>query len=190
MAEKLDCGMPPVGGDQVLERLKLERKKVIAMKTFAEVESDFVRQKVLPDFAFEQFDQPSRINPLRAPVREAQVAIVTTAGAYIDGNQPSFALGKEGDASFREIPADVSPSALKLSHVGYDTRRAIQDLSVVFPLERLHEVKEAGEIGSIAPRHFSFMGYSPRASVLMDNAREVGGRLLADSVDLVLLVPA
>jgi hypothetical protein len=32
------------------------------MKTFAEIERDFVREKVLPDFDFEWFDQPSQMN--------------------------------------------------------------------------------------------------------------------------------
>ena len=39
-------------------------------KTFAEVERDFMREKVLRDFEFEWFDQPSRVNPLRIPARE------------------------------------------------------------------------------------------------------------------------
>jgi hypothetical protein len=37
------------------------------MKTFAQVERDFVREKILPDFEFEWFDQPSRVNSLRIP---------------------------------------------------------------------------------------------------------------------------
>jgi len=73
------------------------------MKTFAEVERDFIREKILPDFEFEWFDQPSRVNSLRIPVDRAMVAVVTTAGAYVKGQQSPFALGKEGDASFREI---------------------------------------------------------------------------------------
>ncbi len=40
------------------------------MKTFTEVERDFVREKILPDFEFEWFDQPSRINPLRIPAQK------------------------------------------------------------------------------------------------------------------------
>ena len=160
------------------------------MKTFAEVERDFVRDKILPDFEFEWFDQPSRVNPLRIPVDRAIVAVVTTAGAYVKGQQAPFALGKEGDASFREISADITLNQLGLSHVGYDTKRALQDPNVVFPLDRLRELKETDKVGEIAPRHFSFMGYSPRVHPLADNAREVARRLASDQVDLVLLVPA
>jgi len=61
---------------------------------------------------------------------------------------------------------------------------------VVFPLDRLRELKQAGEIGDIAPRHFSFMGFSPDIPALMENAQKVARRLVADLIDLVLLVPA
>ena len=160
------------------------------MKTFAEIERDFVREKVLPDFEFEWFDQPSRVNPLRILVDRAIVAVVTTAGAYLKGQQAPFALGKEGDASFREISADVQLNQLGLSHAGYDTKRALQDPNVVFPLDRLRELEETGKVGEIAPRHFSFMGFSPNIPSLMDNAREVARRLVADRINLALLVPA
>ncbi|MGH7781562.1 MAG: glycine/sarcosine/betaine reductase selenoprotein B family protein [Candidatus Binataceae bacterium] len=160
------------------------------MKTFAEIERDFVREKVLPDFGFEWFDQPSRVNLLRVPVRQATVALVATAGAYVKSEQTAFALGKQGDASFREILGDRTLGELGLSHPGYDTKRALHDHNVVFPLDRLRELKQAGEIGDIARRHFSFMGFSPDVPLLMENAREVARRLVADRIDLVLLVPA
>lgn len=160
------------------------------MKTFADIERDFVREKVLPDFEFEWFDQPSRVNLLRVPVRQATVALVATAGAYVKSEQTAFALGKQGDASFREIADDRTLSDLGLSHPGYDTRRALQDPNVVFPLDRLRELKQAGEIGDIAPRHFSFMGFSPDVPALMENAQKVARLLVADLIDLVLLVPA
>lgn len=99
-------------------------------------------------------------------------------------------MGKEGDASFREILGDRALGELGLSHPGYDTRKALQDPNVVFPLDRFRELKEAGEIGAVASRHFSFMGFSPNIPALMDNAREVARRLVADRINLALLVPA
>jgi len=160
------------------------------MKNFAELERDFVREKVLPEFEFASFDRPSRINPMRIPLRQARVALVATCGAYIRDVQEPFKLRKEGDASFREIPVDTQSGKLGLSHVGYDTRRALQDVNVVFPLDRLREAASAGRIGKLAPRNFSFMGFSPDVHALAQNARDVARRLLEDLVDLVLLVPA
>ncbi len=160
------------------------------MKTFAEIERDFVREKVLPDFEFEWFDKPSQLNRLQLSVRQARVALVGTAGAYVKSKQTPFLLGKEGDASFREIQGDRSLGELSLSHAGYDTKRALQDPNVVFPLDRLRELKQAGDIGETAPRHFSFMGFSPDVPALLKNARKVARCLVADQIDLVLLVPA
>jgi D-proline reductase (dithiol) PrdB len=160
------------------------------VKSFAEIETDFVRGKVLPEFQFEWFSEPSRVNPLRVQIARATTALVSTCGAYIKDSQEPFKLRKEGDSSFREIPADTPSGSLGLSHVGYDTRRALQDINVVFPLDRLREAANAGRIGSLAARHFSFMGFSPDVKALSGAAREVARRLLEDRVDLVLLVPA
>lgn len=160
------------------------------MKTFAEIERDFIRARVEPAFDWVRHDRPSPVNPMRRPVREATVALVVTAGAHLAAEQPPFARRKEGDASFRELPGDVELSRLALSHAGYDTERAAADVNVVFPLDRLRELAARGRIGGVAPRQYSFMGYCLETDLLRDNAREVAGRLTADQVDLALLVPA
>ena len=72
-----------------------------------------------------------------------------------------------------------------------NTGFAYKDADVVFPLRKLHELAAAGTIGSVAPRAFSFMGYIPDTGPLMrDSGPEVARALLADAVDLVLLVPS
>ena len=49
---------------------------------------------------------------------------------------------------------------------------------------------EAGEIGSVAPPHYSFQGSIPAPGRLMKvTAPEVAGKLKADGVDVVLLTP-
>ncbi len=160
------------------------------MKTFAEIEADYVRSKVLPDFAWSEYPEPSPLAAERAPSRRARVALVATAGAYLTDGQEPFSRGAQGDASFREIPADVEMSHIGLSHVGYDTKRALEDLDVVFPLALLRTFAAEGKVGALAPRAFSFMGYSPDTSALARNAARVADALCSDAVDLVLLVPA
>jgi D-proline reductase (dithiol) PrdB len=64
----------------------------------------------------------------------------------------------------------------------------MRDSNVVFPLERLRTMAEAGEIGSVAATHFSFMGASDPCG-MEANARAVAGRLKADRVDGALLTP-
>lgn len=160
------------------------------MRSFADVERDFIRARIEPTFDWEHRDSASPVNELHRPVAEATVALVATAGGYIAGAQPAFARRKEGDATFRELPGDLDLSRLALSHVGYDAARAAADVNVVFPLERLRALAAGGRIGRVAPRHLSFMGYCLDTGALCENAREVARRLIADQVELALLVPA
>ncbi len=113
---------------------------------------------------------------------------MATAGAHLPG-QPAFDLGPAGDSSYRELPAGAD--TFRFSHVGYDTRRALADPDVVFPLRLLCRLAAEGKIGELAPRAFSFMGYIPEPDPLRhQTGPEVAAKLLADAVDLVLLVPS
>ena len=155
---------------------------------FAQVEYAYVRERVYPEFDWTTFAQPSPRHRLQRPLEQARIALVATAGAHLP-DQSAFDLGKEGDSSYRELPADAGE--LQFSHVGYDTRRARADPDIVFPLSLLRRLAAEGEIGELAPRAFSFMGYLPEPEPLLhQTGPEVAGKLLADAVDLVLLVPS
>jgi len=66
----------------------------------------------------------------------------------------------------------------------------LRDRNLVFPLDRLREMLERGEIGAIAPHHYSFMGSIVGPSKLIkQSAPEVARRLAAEGVDVVLLTP-
>lgn len=158
---------------------------------FAIVERDFVRARILPDFDWVLYSQPSPINPMSKPLRQARVAMVTTAGVHLASDPPFNLKSRTGDASYREIANDVSMERLKLSHVGYNTRKVSADLNCVFPLERLRELKVEGLVGSLSHRHFSFMGYIPIVETLLEGTGpEVAQKLHVDGVDLVLLASA
>lgn len=155
---------------------------------FAQVEYDYVRRTVYPAFEWAVFAEASPRRRLEVPLERARVALVATAGAYLPGQRP-FSLGDDGDPSYREIPA--GSEELRLAHVGYDLRRTRRDLDVVFPLELLRQLAAEGAIGRLAPRAFSFMGYVPEpSSLLRETGPAVASELLADAVELVLLVPA
>lgn len=159
---------------------------------FTEIEKAFVRKKVLPDFDWTRFDQPTEPTPLKKPIEQCRVALVTTSGAYLREAQLPFATrSPSGDDSFRIIPNETPIAEIALSHPGYDTRRALQDLDCVFPLALLNRFQKLGEIGSAAPRHFSFMGFIPGTErLLAEIAPQVGFELRQDQVDLALLVPS
>ena len=155
---------------------------------FAQVEYEYVRQRVYPPFDWTAFEEPSPSHRVERPLERSRIALVATAGAHLP-EQPPFDLGKGGDSSYRELPADARE--LRFAHVGYDTRRADEDPDVVFPLSLLRRLAAEGEIGELAPRAFSFMGYIPETEPLLhQTGPEVARKLLADAVDLVLLVPS
>lgn len=158
---------------------------------FVELEKQFVRRKAYPQFDWVRFDHPTPVNPLRKPLAECRVALVTTAGVHTKDDPPFNLKSPIGDPSYRQIPGDARSDELRLSHVGYNTKRVSEDKNSVFPLERLRELAAEGIIGAAAPRHFSFMGYVAETEPLMrQTAPEVAEKLKADDVDLVVLSPA
>ncbi|NOY53368.1 MAG: hypothetical protein GXP58_07065 [Deltaproteobacteria bacterium] len=159
---------------------------------FAEVERDYIRSRILPDFEWMYFSRPTDHHPVGKPVDQCRVALVTTSGAYLRNRQGPFSTrNKLGDDSFRVIPNDIDPEEIALAHPGYDTKRALKDLDCVFPLGLLKQLRIEGAIREAAPRHFSFMGYVPFPEKLIaERVPLVGGALLDDGVDLVILVPS
>ena len=79
---------------------------------------------------------------------------------------------------------------MEIHHLHIDPSFGHQDLNCVLPLQRLAELEASGEIGSVAPRHYSFMGYTLDATPLLENSvPSMIQCLQEDQVDLVLLVP-
>jgi D-proline reductase (dithiol) PrdB len=129
---------------------------------------------------------------LKKPLSEARVAVVTTA-AFFRPDQPPFDTSiRGGDYSYRIIPIDTDLSTLNIAHRSnaFDIRGITSDKNLALPLDRLKSLAEDGLIGSVAPRHFSFMGSIAAPGRLIANtAPEVARMLLEDTVDAVLLTP-
>ncbi|MFK8023245.1 MAG: glycine/sarcosine/betaine reductase selenoprotein B family protein [Ilumatobacter sp.] len=124
---------------------------------------------------------------LGKPLSEAKVAIVTTAGLKRSGE---VELWQPGDGSYTVIPADARD--LQLSHFSpnFDRSGIAADLNVVYPIDRLNELAEAGIIGSVAERHLSFMGAQfDFASIVQDTAPRAAQELIDDGVDVVIFTP-
>jgi D-proline reductase (dithiol) PrdB len=127
------------------------------------------------------------------PLRDARVALVTTGGIHLRSQPPYDMVNPDGDASFREIPAEVLLDELVITHKYYDHTDADRDPNVIFPLEHLRNLVRDGVLGSVSPRHFGFMGHidGPKVAELVQRgAPEVAGKLKQDGVDCVLLTPA
>ena len=132
-----------------------------------------------------EFD--AHATPLSKPLSESTVAIVTTAGLKPNGE---VELWQPGDVSYTVIPA--STRDLQLSHFSpnFDRAGIAADLNVVYPIDRLHELADAGVIGKVAERHLSFMGAQfDFASIIQDSAPRAAQELIDDGVDVVIFTP-
>lgn len=121
------------------------------------------------------------------PVAQRNVALVSTAGLHRRGDLPIT----PGSPDYRVIPAATPASDLVMSHVStnFDRTGFQLDWNVVLPLDRLREMAQAGEIGSVASRHYSFMGAIGKLDGLEPRAAELAQEMRADGVDAALLVP-
>lgn len=130
--------------------------------------------------------------PLRKPLSGSRLALVSSAGFVLPGQEPFARTLAGGDGSFREIPADAGLSALIDSHKSksFDHEGMDRDPNLAFPLDRARELVERGRIGSLNRRHLSFMGSITAPGRLQrHHAPEAARRLVSDGVDVALLVP-
>ena len=129
---------------------------------------------------------------LRKPLPDAKIAVVTTA-AFYRPDQPPFDNSRlGGDCSYRIIPLDTDLTVLRIAHRSdaLDLRGIAADKNLALPLDRLRSLAEEGVIGSVAPRHFSFMGSITAPGRLIANtAPEVARMLAEDGVNAVFLTP-
>jgi D-proline reductase (dithiol) PrdB len=132
------------------------------------------------------------LTPLRKPLSECVVALITTAGLSLPDQPPFDVTMRMGDSSFREFPSDISPQLLEMHQRSwaFDQTGILRDRNLAFPLDRLREMRERGEIGDIAAHHYSFMGsiVGP-AKLIKESAPQVARRLVTDGVDVALLTP-
>jgi D-proline reductase (dithiol) PrdB len=132
-----------------------------------------------PNFATEPF-------VTGPPLAQRRVAIVSSAGLVVRGEDPF----RGRDTDYRAIPAETPPDRVLMSHisVNFDRTAFQEDWNTVFPLDRLKQLAAEGVIGSVADRHYSFMGASDPLG-MEPFARELATRLQADGVNAVLLPP-
>ncbi len=120
------------------------------------------------------------------PLSRRRVALVSSA-ALIRRGDPPFAVGS-GEA--REVPGHWATADILVSHVSinFDRSGYQRDVNVVFPIERLRELADAGAIAGVADTHFSVMGSTDPAA-MEEAADRMAERFRADGIDAVVLAP-
>ena len=129
--------------------------------------------------------------PARRALPMLNLALISSAGAYIDGTDPFDTSSANGDLSFREIPIEVEASDLKFAARGFDPTAVQNDINSGVPVERLLEFEQNGIIGQLNPVFWSFCGFIPDAAKIADElAPSLLERVRRYEVQAALLVPA
>ena len=131
------------------------------------------------------------MSTLRRSLPMLNLALVTSAGAYIDGTDPFDLESRDGDLNFREIPVEVGASELKYSAKGYDTKAVLEDRNVQIPIDRLLEYQANAVIGKLNNVWWSLSSWIPNARKVADElAPKIAERLHRYEVQAALLIPA
>lgn len=126
--------------------------------------------------------------PARRALPMLNLALISSAGAYIDGT-PAF--DTNGDTTFKEIPIEVEESDLRFAARGYDQAAVQQDVNSELPVTRLLEFEKNGIIGQLNPVFWSFSGFIPDAGRVVDElVPKLIERVRRYEVQAALLVPA
>ena len=135
---------------------------------------------------------PVPCTALKRPLSECKVGLVSSAGFVLPDQEPFDQDLRGGDWTYREIPDGIDPQTLIESHRSetFDHEGVQSDPNLAFPLDRLHELAEAGEVGSVNQRHFSIMGsISAPGRLLKNTVPKIVSAFVEDQVDVALLVP-
>jgi D-proline reductase (dithiol) PrdB len=130
-------------------------------------------------------------SPARRALPMLNLALISSAGAYIDGTAPFDTTASRGDLSFREIPSQIEPEDLRFAARGYDPTAVQSDSNSLLPLGRLFEFESNGIIGQVNPVFWSFSGFIPDAAGLVEEmVPRLVERVKRYEVQAALLIPA
>jgi len=130
-------------------------------------------------------------SPARRALPLMNLAVISSAGAYIDGTEPFDTNNADGDMTIREIPTEVHPRDLEFAGRGYDDQFVRADMNTQLPLARLAEFEANGVIGQLNSVFWSFCGFIPDAGMFVETALPgLVDRLRHYEVQGALLIPA
>ena len=143
-----------------------------------------------PDYPFVR-NRRAPFTPARRALPMLNLALISSAGVYIDGTPPFDTSSSSGDLSFREIPVEVEESDLRFAGRGYDPSAVQKDVNAQLPVARLFEFEKNGIIGELNPVFWSFCGFIPDAGRLVDElVPKLVERVQRYEVQAALLVPS
>lgn len=129
--------------------------------------------------------------PVRRALPMLNLALITSAGAYIDGTDPFDLEARDGDINYREIPVEVEAVDLKYSVKGFDPSAVNEDRNAQIPIDRLLEYQANAVIGKLNNVWWSLSPWIPNARMVADDlAPKIAARLHRYEVQAALLIPS
>lgn len=130
-------------------------------------------------------------SPARCALPMMNLALISSAGGYLDGTEPFEEAASGGDLTFREIPSRIDPEDLRFAARGYDPSAVHADINSLLPLWRLFEFESNGIIGRLNSVFWSFSGFIPDAARFAEEtAPQLLERVRSYEVQAALLIPA
>jgi hypothetical protein len=130
--------------------------------------------------------------PLRKPLAECRVALVTTAAPYQAGKGDQ-GPGAPYNAAAKFYSVYSGDSArdhdLRISHIAIDRQHTTaEDLAAYFPLAALRQMAAVGRISAVAPRFHGAPTNRSHWATLEVDGPEIVARCRADAADAAILV--
>lgn len=161
--------------------------------------------RFLPRSFRARYEEPPRLpgedtpvwSPFGVRLAEARVALLSSAGLYLEGSQKPFDSAGEranplwGDPSWRPIPRSARQGDLGMMHLHVNDADVMADHEVALPLRGLDVLVAEGVVGAAAETHFSVMGYQEEGLEVWRTrtAPEIVQVLRDERVDGVVLAP-
>ena len=129
--------------------------------------------------------------PARRALPMLNLALISSAGAYIKDTDSFDTTTIEGDFSFREIPSEIELEDLAFAARGYNPAGVLADPNVELPMDRLFEFEANGIIGQVNAVFWSFNGFIPNAARFVDETvPNIVERVNRYEVQAAFLIPA
>jgi D-proline reductase (dithiol) PrdB len=143
-----------------------------------------------PSYDWSRYDD-APFTRLDKPLAQCTVGLLTSGGVSRRNAQP-FDPNARNDLRVDEVARDAPSNDFQIHDSYYNHEDADRDLNCIFPIDRLRELAASGEIGAVAPRHWSgFMGrIYKRQAVMQEKAPALVEALKLDKVDLLVAIPA
>jgi len=116
---------------------------------------------------------PGEEAPVWAPFEKrlaaARIALLTSAGVYLESSHTSFDLERErnhpewGDPSWRSIPSTAGAADIGVAHLHINVADIKADPEIALPARLLEQLVAEGLVGSATREHLSVMGYQDRS---------------------------